>query len=378
MESVEESTINEADLWVDSVMKSMTLEERVGQLFMPASYASNDYFTIRRLRKYVADRRIGGVLFLKGDIAAQIALSDTLQALSDVPLFVAIDAEWGLGMRLEDAPVFPLNGRLGQIADDSLMYDYGVEMARESKIVGVNMIMGPVLDVIDNNVKGVIGYRSFGSDPHNVARLAVSYARGLEDGGVMSVGKHFPGHGKAEGDSHDMLPMVISSSSDLDSIDLYPFQRFVDAGLSGIMVGHLYVPAMDSVRRSSALSPVVTTTYLKEKMGFRGLVITDALNMKGANGSESVCLESLLAGSDIVLAPEDTDKEIMSVLEAVRSGEIDLRLIEEKCRKVLYFKYLFIVKQDLFKVTHNAASEINAGAENVRNEMIDRINKRRN
>lgn len=334
-----------ANHWADSVIKSMSLEEMVGQLFMPASYASADYYTIRRLKRYVTDNHVGGVVFLQGDTLSQRILSDTLQSISRVPMFMAIDAEWGLGMRLKDAPIYPMNGLLGK-ADDQQMYGYGYEVARQSRLLGINMILGPVLDVLDKSGRGAIGNRSFGDDPHRVASLAIAYARGVEDGNVLSVGKHFPGHGSAEGDSHDILPVVDKDKALLDSIDLYPFKAYSSAGLSAIMVGHLYVPAIDEVERSSIISPVVTTEYLKEHVGFNGLVLTDAINMKGAKGSKRLGLEALMAGADIILTPEDTSHEIEIVITAILNGEISPEIIKEKCRRVLFYKYRFVIKTE--------------------------------
>lgn len=340
-ESIKNDWIVNATAWTDSVMLMMTLEEMVGQLFMPASYASYDYFTIKQLVKYVADNHVGGIVFLKGDVESQKMLSDTLRSLSEIPMFVAIDAEWGLGMRLKDAPVYPMNGRLGRLNDEQLMYEYGHEVARQSREVGINMILGPVLDVVDKSVKNAIGNRSFGDNPHKVAELAVAYARGIEGGNVMSVGKHFPGHGSAIGDSHHVLPKVYRDKLNLDSIDFFPFRVYSDAGLSAIMVGHLYVPSIDNIERSSAISPVVTTDYLKNKIGFEGLVLTDAINMKGATGSSRLGLQALIAGADIVLAPENTSQEIRDVIDAVLKGELSIESVKNKCRRILLYKYRF-------------------------------------
>lgn len=259
----------------DSVLEGMTLEQRVGQCFMPTLYARE--VTARRLCEYISDLHVGGVVLLKGDLNSAAVLSG-IGASAEVPLFMAIDAEWGLGMRLEDAPYFPRNGQLGSRADEELMYDYGRELARECRRVGINMVLGPVVDVA-HNIGGVIGSRSFGADPQRVADLGVAYARGVESGRVVSVAKHFPGHGSPEGDSHKSLPVISRSLHQLDSIDLYPFKSYIDSGLSGVMVGHLAVPAIDPKSMPAAVSPVVIKDLLKGEMGFRGLVLTDALNM---------------------------------------------------------------------------------------------------
>jgi len=327
--------------WVDSVLTGLTLEERVGQLFMPSAYARTGPENMRRLREYVADCHVGGVLFLKGDARSLRCIVDTLQRMAAVPMFMAMDAEWGLAMRLQDAPRFPMQGDLDNCINDQLMYDYGREVAREARLVGLNMLMGPVMDVLTDPANRVIGKRSIGADPHRVAALATAYARGMEDGSVMSVAKHFPGHGGITGDSHYMLPVNFAPFATLDSVDLLPFRHYISQHLSGIMVGHLYMPALDSVRRSASLSDHIIKELLVHRLGFRGLVVTDAVNMKGAVAESPVGLSALLAGADIVLSPQNTAAEIDSVLAALRDGRMTLQELNGKCRKILTYKYRF-------------------------------------
>lgn len=337
-ESPEPSDITgEAWRWADSTASRMTLEEKVGQLFMPAVYASADGATLRLLRGYVADCHVGGIVLLKGTLEEAALLADTLASMSPTGLFIAIDAEWGLSMRLDGAPEFPDNCRLGATADELMMYDYGREMARECRLTGINMLLGPVVDVVESR-RSVIGRRSFGADPHRVADLAVAYARGVESGGVLSVAKHFPGHGSPAVDSHKQLPVIERGFEALDSIDLYPFRRYIEAGLSGVMVGHLAVSAVDTLRRPAAMSPPVVSGLLIGRMGFRGLVLTDALNMGGAAGYEA--WRALAAGADIVVAPAATGEAVASTLEALRDGTLSIEAVERACRKVLFYKYL--------------------------------------
>ena len=320
----------------DSILAGMTLEEKVGQCFMPTIYSRSERRTMRRLMEYLTDLHVGGVVLLKGDLGSAARMASVGMS-SAIPPFIAIDAEWGLGMRLEDAPDFPRNGRLGPKADELLLFDYGSEVARECRRVGINMVLGPVVDVSENP-RGVIGSRSFGSDPRRVADLGVAYAKGVESGGVISVAKHFPGHGSPSGDSHLTLPVIRRSFHHLDSIDLYPFRVYVSSGLSGVMVGHLAVPAIDSLSRPAAVSPEVICGLLRGTLGFRGLVLTDALNMAGAGGYGA--WEAIIAGADVVVGPEDTVREIADVIEKVRSGEIGLDVIDDRCRRILFYKYL--------------------------------------
>lgn len=321
----------------DSVLEEMTLEQRVGQCFMPSIYASADSSTMRRLRQYIYDCHVGGVVLLKGNVSSAARMS-AAGASAEVPLFMSIDAEWGLGMRLKDAPDFPRNGRLGPQADEELLYEYGREVARECRRIGINMVLGPVIDVVENP-DGVIGSRSFGNDPEKVADLGVAYARGLESGRVVSVAKHFPGHGSPNGDSHRELPVIRRSLHQLDSIDLYPFKSYVDAGLSGVMVGHLAVPAIDPQSLPAAVSRIVIEDLLRGELGFRGLVLTDALNMKGVEAHNAAA--AILAGADIVVSPAETAKEIDAVVGMVRNGEISVEVINDRCRRILFYKILF-------------------------------------
>lgn len=326
--------------WADSVMSGMTLEQMAGQLIFPAVYSDSSRLALRSVVAYIADSHVGGVVLLKGTPEAAKGIADTLSALSEVPPIVAIDAEWGLAMRLSDTPVFPKNGRISSAAEDTLLYEYGVEVARECRKVGINMVLGPVLDVLpEGKQKTFIGSRSFGSDPERVARHGVAYAKGLEDGGVISVAKHFPGHGSAGGDSHKRLPTVTKNLESLKKSDLLPFMNYSRHGLSGIMIGHLYVPALDSVRRPVSVSDKILKGLLRSELGFEGLILTDAMNMAGADGNSGA--DAIMAGADIVLAPSDTYKEVSAIADAVRSGSFPLSQLRDRVRRVLIYKYLF-------------------------------------
>lgn len=326
----------QAYCWADSVLSSMTLAQKAGQLFMPAIYSIDDAYSMKHLRFYADSLCVGGVVLLKGGFTAARNISDTLRRYADVLPFVAIDAEWGLKMRLHDAPLFPANGEISESADENLLYDYGSEMARECRLAGINMVLGPVFDVVTSG-RGMMGKRSFGSDPERVSSLGVAYSRGLEDGGVLSVAKHFPGHGGASTDSHRELSRLKSDRHHMDSVDLRPFRDYVNSGLSAVMVGHIYAPALDSVPRPAAFSPAVVG-ILRNDMGFHGLVITDALNMGGARGFDAT--DALRAGADLILAPADTRREIDNVVRSVKTGQLPEARVDESCRRVLFFKYI--------------------------------------
>lgn len=330
---VDNDLTGEAEAWADSVAAAMTREEMAGQLLMPAIYARADEYSLRHAARYVTDRHIGGLILLKGTTTEARELADTLQSLSRLPLFMAIDAEWGLGMRLEDAPVFPVNERLGGMRDDRPLYDYGAEVARQCRELGINMVLGPVLDVRPESREGFIGFRSFGPDSERVADLGTAYARGLEDGGVISVAKHFPGHGSPTEDSHRLMPVINKSLHALDTLDLRPFRDYIAAGLTGMMVGHLAVPAIDPVLRPAAFSPVVIQDLLRDELGFRGLILTDAINMRGAG--RRTAADAILAGADIVLAPTDTESDLAALAALPDS------VLADRVRRILLFKRLF-------------------------------------
>ena len=321
--------------WADSVTASMDLERKAAQLFLPAVYSSDDIWTVRQVAEY-GRMGVGGIILLKGDCRGAAVLADTLQNLSAVPPFVAVDAEWGLAMRLVDAPSFPANRNIAADADDRVMFDYGRELAAECRRLGINMVLGPVLDVDGGN--GFMGKRSFGGDPRRVAELGIAYARGLEGGNVISVAKHFPGHGAVATDSHKGKGVLSRSLHEMDSLDLYPFRRWVEQRLTGVMVGHLAVPSVDSRMLPAAVSPAVINGLLRKELGFEGLVLTDALSMKGAEGSGSAL--ALAAGADIIVAPADTEKGIREIVDAVRSGTISESRLDASVRRILFHKYL--------------------------------------
>lgn len=329
----------DAMIWADSIIETMTIEEMAGQLIMPAVYADNSQISIRLVREYASDAHIGGIVLLKGNKEAATAIVDTLRNLLSVPPFIAIDAEWGLAMRIEGYPEFPRNGRISEDAEESLLFDYGYEVARECHEIGVNMILGPVLDVVPAGGRGsAIGSRSFGSDPERAARLGVAYAKGVEAAGVISVAKHFPGHGSADADSHKKLPVVDKTLEQMEATDLRPFKEYINNGMSAIMTGHLYVPALDDMKVPVTVSEKILQKFIREELGFNGLIVTDAINMAGAGGRSAK--EAVLAGADIVLAPANTIDELRGLIDFVRHGVLPVDILKDRVRRVLFFKYM--------------------------------------
>ena len=312
---------------------------------MPIIYPKPEDKTalIRRMKQ----EQWGGILFQKGLLADQRELTISLQQESQVPLLIALDGEWGLYMRLKDAPRYPRNKGLGNYQDLDLIKAYGAEVARQCQLMGIHVNFAPVVDVNINPKNPVIGTRSFGDTPQRVAECAVAYGEGLELGGVLSVAKHFPGHGDTSEDSHKTLPTVSASRERIYRVELYPFRSYRDAGLGGVMTAHLRVPAYDATGKAASLSERITTDLLRRELGFRGLVFTDALEMRGAqvSGGSSVAVEALKAGNDVLLGPSQPQQARKDILQAIQRGEISLASVEEKCRRILAFKFALIIKK---------------------------------
>lgn len=329
--------------WVDSVYKQLSPRERMGQLLMPIIYPqpadSTDLY--RRLRT----EAWGGILFQKGFLADQRLLTIGLQEQARVPLLIALDGEWGLFMRLKDAPRYPRNKVLSDAASTQLIEDYGREVARQCRLMGIHINFAPVLDVNSNPRNPVIGTRSFGNTVEQVVRAGLAYARGLESGQVLSVAKHFPGHGDTSEDSHKTLPSILAPTERLERLELAPFKEYISAGFGGMMTAHLRVPALDATGRPASLSKPISTDLLQDRLGFKGLIFTDALEMKGAQlpAGESLAVAALLAGNDILLGLPQPHKALDELMAAYRSGRISPSYLERKCKKVLSYKYALII-----------------------------------
>lgn len=332
--------------WVDSLMNKLTLKEKVGQLFVYTIAPVETKRNMVLLREAVNTYKVGGLLFSGGKLQNQAQLTNAAQKLSKLPLMITFDGEWGLSMRLRGTPLFPRNMVLGCIQDDRLIYDYGREVARQCRELGVQVNFAPVADVNINPRNPVINTRSFGENPVRVADKVIAYGSGLEGGGVLSVCKHFPGHGDTDVDSHKALPLLPFTRERLDSVELYPFKEAIRAGLSGMMVGHLQVPVIEPIGGlPSSLSRNVVYGLLTEELAFKGLIFTDALAMKGVSGNASVSLQALKAGNDMVLTPRNLKEEMEAVFDALDKGELSREDIDRKCRKVLTYKYILGLKK---------------------------------
>lgn len=331
--------------YVKQQMESMSLKQMVGQMIMIDSYAKDDSNYYKNILYQIDSNFVGGVCFFKGTQKDLLKLNKLYDSHAEIPLFVAIDGEWGLNMRLSEMETFPLNMTLGALPKNKyhLVKDMACVIAKECKSLGININFAPVVDININPNNPVINMRSFGQDKYKVSILAREYVKGLQENGIMAVVKHFPGHGDTETDSHKATPIIKHNKSFIDSVDVYPFRYNINKGAWATMVGHLQVPALseDSLKVATINKDIITD-YLQEDLGFEGLVFTDAMNMKGltnlyADGEAEVL--AILAGVDILLMPENTDKAIETIINAIEENKIPKQLIEQKCKKILSWKY---------------------------------------
>ena len=328
--------------WVDSVYNSLTLEQRVGQLIcVRANQPDQPYY--KEVDSYIKKYNIGGVCFFRADMVKQVEQTNAWQAMAQTPLMVTIDGEWGLAMRLKNTVAYPYQMTLGALADNQSIYEMGQQVAEQCHRMGIHVNFAPVADVNSNAKNPVIGVRSFGEDPRNVGEKAAAYALGMQSKGMITTMKHFPGHGNTATDSHLTLPTVNRPLDEVRDIELAPFRYLIERGVNGVMVGHLYFPAIEKVpNTSSSLSKGVVTDLLKEEMGFEGLIFTDGLDMKGVSqtvSADSVPYVAFLAGNDVLILPHDVPKAIKHIKEgALRDPEIAAR-VEESCKKILKYKF---------------------------------------
>ncbi|HEX8351137.1 MAG TPA: glycoside hydrolase family 3 N-terminal domain-containing protein [Hymenobacter sp.] len=329
--------------WVDSVMNTLTPDQRLGQLFMVAAYSNKDKKHVQHIDELVRTYNIGGLMFLQGGPRRQASLTNRYQAEAKVPLLIALDAEWGLDMRLDSSMHFAKEMTLGAMDDDQYVYQMGREIALKMKTLGVQVSFSPVIDVNSNPDNPVIGNRSFGENKDQVSKRGIAYIRGLQDHGIIAVAKHFPGHGDTDIDSHVALPVINTDMARLTNVDLFPFQQSFDAGVMGVMVAHLYMPLFDTVRtQATTLSRNLVTGLLKEKMAYKGLVFTDALNMKSVSNlykPGEVDAMALIAGNDVLLFSEDVPVAQQKIREAISAGRITQEDIDARVRKILRAKY---------------------------------------
>ena len=331
------------EAWVDHVFQNLSEEQRIAQLFLVAAYANKDETHYSNIEELIQRYNIGGLIFFQGTPINQVTLTNRYQQVAKTPLLIATDAEWGLGMRLDHMISYPKQMSLGALRDDALIYDMGAEVARQLKRMGVHINFAPVMDVNTNPNNPVIGSRSFGESKEKVAAKGIAYIKGLQDHGILAVAKHFPGHGDTSKDSHHELPTITHTRNRLDALELFPFKRAIAAGVQGMMVAHLHVPAYDATpQRATTLSKEVVTDLLKKQLGFQGLVFTDALNMKGVTTHHQpgeVDLLALQAGNDVLVFSEDVPKAVVLIAQAIKDKKLDEEVVNKKVKRLLRLKY---------------------------------------
>lgn len=329
--------------WVDSVFEAMTTDEKLGQLFMVAAYSNKNEEHYKHIDSLITHCHLGGLIFFQGGPLRQAKLTNRYQALSKIPLWIGMDAEWGLGMRLDSTINFPKQMTLGAIQDNTLIYKMGKEMAYQCRRLGVHVSFSPVVDVNSNPDNPVIGNRSFGEDKENVAEKGSAYMLGLQHNKVLASAKHFPGHGDTDSDSHLTMPIVKHDKNRIEDIELYPFRRLIKDSVGSIMVSHVHVPAFDDTKNvPSTLSNEIVNELLKDKMGFDGIVFTDALNMKGVSSfykPGEVDLLAFKAGNDVLLFSEDVPKAMALIKEAAENKKSIRKELDKRVKKILKAKY---------------------------------------
>ncbi len=330
--------------WVDEKYNSMSLEEKVGQLFIVAAYTNRDAVHENDIQKLIEEEHIGGLIFMQDQAAHQIELTNKFQSISKIPLLIGMDAEWGLAMRLKGVERFPWNMTLGALRNNKLVYQVGKQIGIQANRMGVQFNFSPSVDVNVNPNNPIIGNRSFGSNPDRVAEKGIAYMDGMRAQNVLSSAKHFPGHGNTDQDSHKVLPLIPDNKADLEKYHIAPFKKMIDEGVQSIMVAHLNVPALEpDPKIPSTLSKNIITDYLKGELQFKGIVITDALNMDGVAKmfpAGDVDYRAFVAGNDILLFSQNVHVGKQKIIDAINKGQISEARLEESVKKILMAKYI--------------------------------------
>lgn len=351
-------------IWVDSVYNSLNRKQRIGQLFMVAAYSGGKNYNETLIHNLIKNHHIGGLIFMQGTAENQAQQTNEYQAESKVPLLLGMDAEWGVGMRLTGVSNFPRQMMLGASRNYDLVYEMGKLIADQCKLLGVHFNFAPVVDVNNNPRNPVINFRSFGENKEWVSKLGLAYMRGMQDNGVLACAKHFPGHGDVSTDSHLDMPVIKKSKTEMEGLELYPFQQLIDSGIASVMVAHLAVPNLDPTPKlPTTLSSKVITDLLKNKMHFKGLIFTDALNMNGVAKYYSVGdvdLKAFEAGNDVLLFSQNVPVAIQKIEQAMNSGKITEERLEHSVKKILAAKYTVGLNKKSKLATTGLTSKLNA------------------
>lgn len=366
------STDETMQRWVDSIYNQLSPQERIGQLFMVAAYSGGKNYNEPLITDLIAKHQIGGLIFMQGDPVSQAIQTNKYQQSAQVPLLIGMDAEWGLGMRLTGVRDLPRAMMLGATRDSDLVYRMATAVAQQCRRLGVHIDFAPVIDVNNNPNNPIINARSFGEDKRLVARMGIAYMQGLQQHGIMACAKHFPGHGDTEADSHKDLPIISKSLQQLDTLEFYPFRRLIASGVKSVMVAHLEVPALETEKRTpTTLSMNTITNTLKKQLGFKGLVFTDALDMKGVTKYYSpgeVDVRAFMAGNDVLLFSQNVPLAIEKIKNAIDSGLIPTSQLEISVKKILAAKYQAGLNRVPVINTINIINDLNKATDAIREE----------
>lgn len=361
--------------WVDSVFNELSLDEKIAQLFIIRAHSNLPQDHIEKVTQLIKKYNVGGLCFFQGGPVRQAKLTNYYQSIAKTPLLITIDAEWGVGMRLDSVELFPKNMMLGATQNNTLVEEVGEAIARQCKLLGIHINYAPVVDINNNSANPVINDRSFGENKILVTDLANSYIMGLESQNIMACAKHFPGHGDVSVDSHLDLPIINKSFKSVDEVELYPFKQQINKNISCIMTAHLQVPSLDSTYNTpSSLSKKTIQKFLKQKLGYKGLIITDGLEMKGVtkyySGGE-ISAKAIIAGNDLLCLPELVDSSILSIKKALKNKKLTKKQLFNSVKKVLLAKYnlgLFKPQQIDF---NNLVENLNKDAKTINEKVAE-------
>jgi beta-glucosidase-like glycosyl hydrolase len=363
-------------IWVDSVYSSLTIDQKIGQLFTIWVASKDGPERMDEIADIIKTNHLGGLIFSLGNVKDQAIATNRFQSISKVPLLIGMDAEWGIGMRLDDAFSFPFNMTLGAIENNKLIYEVGERIGVHSKRLGVHINFAPVVDINTNPNNPVIGSRSFGENKFNVTNKSIAYLKGMQSQGIMGSAKHFPGHGDTSQDSHKTLPTINFDSKRINDVELYPFKELIKNNLSSVMVAHMEVPSLEKKPKlPSTLSKTIVTKILKKKLKFDGLIITDAMDMKGVvdfNKSESADVAALLAGNDLLLMPDDLDQSTLSIKKALNEGVLTTQRLSQSVKKILMAKYKAGLNNNSTVILENLREDLNSEKDKA---LLDQLTK---
>ncbi|UIR55929.1 glycoside hydrolase family 3 protein [Sphingobacterium sp. SRCM116780] len=367
--------INSPHTWVDSVFNTLTPKERIAQLFLVRAHTNLGQKYIDSVARVIKDEQLGGLVVFQGGPLRHVDMFNKYQKLSKVPLLITYDGEWGLGMRLPDSTLsYPYQMTLGAVQDNKLIYQMGQQIAKDFHRIGMHFNFAPVVDINNNPKNPVIGFRSFGDNKENVARKAQAYMEGMMNGGIISSLKHFPGHGDTDVDSHHDLPQLKFSKERLEALEMFPFKELIKKGAPAIMVAHMNIPSLDPTPNiPSSISKPVVTGILREELGFKGLTVTDAMDMNGVkkffpNGEADVM--AIIAGHDLLEVSENSKRAIDLVMKAIQEGRIQQGDVDARVKKVLASKLWLGLNHYQDVNPANLYADLNSASEK---QLIDQL-----